>query len=150
MASSAISSVSVRTSGSRVESTYSTSVEAERRDEADRFVGGLLVLALQLVGRAEEVRVVLREAAHAREAVQRAAAFEAVDGAELGVAQRQIAVRAPFAAIDQDVPGAVHRFEPEALTLDFERPEHAVRVVFVRWPEISKSFSLTTCGVTTC
>ncbi len=103
--------------------------EAERGDQPDRLVGGLLELGLQLLGRAEEVRVVLREAAHAGEAVQRAAPLEAIDGAELREAQRQVAVRAPFAAVDQDVPRAVHRLEPEALPFDFDRPEQAVREV---------------------
>jgi hypothetical protein len=70
-------------------------LEAERGDQADRFVRRLLELVLQLLGRAEQVRVVLREAAHPVQAVQRAAAFEAVDGAELRIAQRQVAVRAP-------------------------------------------------------
>ena len=31
--------------------------------------------------------------------------------------------------IDQDVPGTVHRLEPEALALDLDRPEHPVREV---------------------
>ena len=51
-------------------------------------------LVLELVGAAEDVRVVLGEAAHAHEAVQHARALEAVDGAELGVAEGQLAVAA--------------------------------------------------------
>ena len=47
----------------------------------------------ELLGRAEDVRVVLREAAHAREAVQHAGALVPVHRAELEQPQRQLAVR---------------------------------------------------------
>ena len=62
--------------------------EAERAHQTERLVGGLFELALYLIGRAEEMRVVLREAAHARQTVQRSAAFEAIHGSEFGVADR--------------------------------------------------------------
>ena len=61
-------------------------LKTERTDEANRFVRGRFELALKLFGRAEEMRVVLREAANAREAVQRAAALVAIDGTEFGIA----------------------------------------------------------------
>ena len=51
-------------------------------------------LGVELVGAAEEVGVVLGEAAHPHQAVQHARALEAVDGAELRVAERQLAVAA--------------------------------------------------------
>src|SRR5665213_2394762 len=101
-------------------------IEIERAHQAQRFIERLLELALQLFGRAEEMRVVLREAARACEAVQRSAAFETVNGSELGVTDRQIAIRMPLALVDQDVARAIHRFEPEALTLDLDRSEHSV------------------------
>ena len=49
-------------------------------------------LALDLVLAAEDVRVVLREGAHAHQAVQRARRLVAVARAELGHAQRQVAI----------------------------------------------------------
>ena len=49
-------------------------------------------LVLDLLGRAEDVRVVLREHAHAQQAVQRAGQLVAVQDAGLGEAQRQLAV----------------------------------------------------------
>src|ERR1700677_1195886 len=104
-------------------------IEVEGLHHPQRLIERLLEFALQLFGRAEEMRVVLREAAHAREPVQRTAALEAIDRAELGVADRQIAVRVTLIFIDEDVPRAVHRLEAKALALDLDRPEHAVRKV---------------------
>ena len=49
-------------------------------------------LGLDLLFGAENVRVVLHEAAHAHQAVQRARGLVAVAGAELGEPQRQFAV----------------------------------------------------------
>ena len=50
--------------------------------------------ALDLVRRAEDVPVVLREGAHAHDAVQGAGGFVAVAETELAVAQRQLAIAA--------------------------------------------------------
>ena len=71
----------------------------------------------------------MREAAHSHHAVQDAAAFVAVDGAELGPTQRQLAVRPAAVLIDEDVAGAVHRLDPERLLLDLHRAVHHVAVV---------------------
>ena len=49
-------------------------------------------LGFDLLGRAEDVGVVLREAADAQQAVHGAGALVAVDVAELGVALREVAV----------------------------------------------------------
>ena len=49
-------------------------------------------LVERLVGRAEDVRVVLDEVAHAQQAVQRAGQLVAVQQPRLGVAHRQVAV----------------------------------------------------------
>ncbi len=124
IAFSAISSVGPRV-GARAQEILEAR-EAECVHEPQRLVDRLLELALQLLGRAEEVRVVLREAAHARETVERSAELEAVHRAELAVAQRQIAVRPPVVPVDEDVAGAIHRLEPEALALDLDRAEHRV------------------------
>jgi hypothetical protein len=53
--------------------------------------------------------------AHAHEAVQNAAAFEPVDGAEFGVAERQFPVGVEGGFVNQDVARAVHGFEEELL-----------------------------------
>ena len=57
------------------------------------------------------VRVVLREAAHAEQAVQHARALVAVDRAQLAQAHRQVAVAVLLVRVDQDVERAVHRLE---------------------------------------
>ena len=78
--------------------TMSYSVEAERRQHGGDEVQHAHDLGVELVRAAEEVRVVLGEAAHAHQAVQHARALEAVDGAELREAQRQLAVAAQLAS----------------------------------------------------
>jgi hypothetical protein len=62
-------------------------------------------LGKDLVLGAEDVAVVLREAAHAHEAVERARRLVAVAGAELAVAKRQVAVAAQPLVEDLDVAG---------------------------------------------
>jgi hypothetical protein len=57
------------------------------------------------------MRVVLGEAAHAHEAVERAMGLVAVAGAELGQPQRQVAVGFQALVEDLHVAGAVHRLE---------------------------------------
>ncbi len=74
--------------------------------EADR-------LALDLVLGAEDMGVVLREIAHAQDAVQRARRLEAVARAHLGHAQRQLAIAAEPDVEDLDVARTVHRLQRE-------------------------------------
>jgi hypothetical protein len=57
------------------------------------------------------MRVVLGEAAHAHQPVQRAMRLVAVAGAELGQPQRQVAVGFEPLVEDLHVAGAVHRLE---------------------------------------
>ena len=83
----------------------------------------------QLLAGAEDVRVVLGEAAHALHAVQHARALVAVDGAELGIADRQLAIAVLARLIDEDVPGAVHRLGAVGLAVDVHRRVHDVAVV---------------------
>ena len=71
-------------------------------------------LALHLLLGAEEVGVVLGEAADAGHAVELAGLFPAVDGAELGEAHGQIAVAVRLRGEDLDVVRAVHRLQQEA------------------------------------
>ncbi|MNS68507.1 hypothetical protein D3C72_1017910 [compost metagenome] len=86
-------------------------------DELGRLVDDLVFAA-------EDVGVVLGEAAHAHQAVQRTGRLIAVAGAELGHAQRQFAI-GPLALIeDLHVAGAVHRLQGKGLALHRLADEH--------------------------
>ena len=85
-------------------------------------------LRLQLVAAAEDVRVVLHEAPHARKPRQRAAELVAVKHAELGEAQRHLAVGAPLGAEHEAVTWTVHGLQRVLLLLHFEH-EHVLLVV---------------------
>ena len=71
-------------------------------------------LGLDLVLGAVDVGVVLGEGADAEQAVQDALALVAEDVAELGEAQRQLAVGVAGRAEDEAGAGAVHRLQREA------------------------------------
>ena len=71
-------------------------------------------LGLDLLGRDEQVGVVLGEAADAGHAGQLAGLLEAIDGAELGEPHRQVAVAARLRLVDLDVVRTVHRLEQVA------------------------------------
>src|SRR6266571_1261423 len=77
-----------------------------------------------LRGHAENVRVVLRESADAEQAVKHAAAFVAIDGAELGEAHGKITIAAQLRFIDEDVAGAVHGLELVVGLFDLDGAEH--------------------------
>ena len=79
---------------------------AEQFAEADR-------LGLDHVLAAEDVGIVLREVAHAHDAVQRARRLEAMARSHLGHAQRQLAIAAEALVEDLHVAGAVHRLQRE-------------------------------------
>ena len=66
-----------------------------------------------LLRRAENMRIVLREGAHPHEPVQRARGLIAMHLAELGEAQRQLAVAAQALLEHLDVTRAVHRLDRE-------------------------------------
>ncbi len=85
-------------------------------------------LVFDLFGRAEDVRVVLRESAHAQQAVHHAGALVAVDGAEFAQAHRQIAIAAHLVAIDQNVAGTVHGLELVFGVVQLHGLEHVVAV----------------------
>ena len=114
-------------------------VEAEGAQDVRGEVEHAQDLVLELVGAAEDVRVVLREAAHAHQAVQHARALEAVDGAELRPAIRQVAVAAQPRLVDRQVERAVHRLELVLDVLDLDRRVHVRPVeigVPARVPEV--------------
>ena len=74
-------------------------------------------LGLNLVLGAENMGIVLGEAAHPHQAVQRAGLLVAVTGAELGQPQRQVAVALQALVVDLDVARAVHRLDRERALL---------------------------------
>src|ERR1017187_396495 len=88
---------------------------AERgEDDLDEGEAAEELLRHLILG-AEEMRVVLSEAAHARQAAKLARLFPAVDRAEFGEADGKVAVRMGLRRIDLDVMGAVHRLQEEAV-----------------------------------
>ena len=99
----------------------------EEPDELRAFLGDLVLGA-------EDMRVVLGEAAHPHEAVQRAMRLVAVAGAELGKTQRQVAVALDALVEDLHVAGAVHGLERvhpllvRVLLVDL-RDEHVLAVL---------------------
>ena len=86
-----------------------------------------LDLVQDLIARAVDVGVVLRESPHPHHAVQDPRSLVAVHRSQLGVADRQLAVRAQPRLVDQGVARAVHRLDDVAGLLDLE----GVHVLFV-------------------
>jgi hypothetical protein len=82
----------------------------------------------QLRGQAEQVGVVLREAAHAEESVQSARSLVAVYRAQLGPAQGQVAVGLGAVLVEQAVEGAVHGLDLVLVALHLHGLEHVVAV----------------------
>ncbi len=102
-------------------------VEAVVAQDAEHELERAGQLGDDLLARAEDVRVVLGHAPHAREPVHHPRLLVAVHGAELEQAQRQLAVRAHPAAVDQDVERAVHRLEVVlGAAVELHRRVHAV------------------------
>ena len=86
-------------------------------------------LVLDLIRRAEDVRVVQVHPAHARQAAQLAGFLVAPHRAELGNAQRQLAIAVLLVLVDLDVVRAVHRPQDELLIARLHDREHRVLVV---------------------
>eukprot|EP00760_Papus_ankaliazontas_P030251 PhM_4_TR468/c1_g1_i2/m.80221 len=91
---------------------------------------GAADLGVHLLGRAEDVRVVLLEATHADQTGEGAADLVAVQHTEVSHAHRKLAVRAGAHVEHEAVPGAVHGLERELLLLD-RRVEEVVLVLVV-------------------
>ena len=81
-----------------------------------------------LLGHAENVRVILREAAHAQKAVKHAGALVAIHGAKLGEPHRKLAIAAQARFVNQDVPRAIHGLQLVVVFLDFHRAEHILAI----------------------
>src|SRR5579885_28716 len=115
-------------------------VEAEGSEHVNDKINAVADLLANLLRRAEQVRVVNGEAAHAHQPVERARKLRAIDRAHLGVALRQVAVRALLRAVDADVERAVHRLDAELHVFELHRREHRVAVrlvVAARDPEVA-------------
>ena len=116
--------------GTRRELHREIALEAEVRIGRQDQIVDLQALVGHLLLGAEHMRVVLREGAHAHQPVQRAGRLVAMHDAELGHAQRQLAIRAQPVLEDLDVAGAVHRLDGEdALVVGFlaaDWPEHVL------------------------
>ena len=88
---------------------------AEGREDGFDEGEAALDFLRDLVGRAEEVGIILSEAADAGHAVEFAGLFPAVNGAEFGESDGQVAVAVGLRVEDLDVVRAVHGLEHEAV-----------------------------------
>lgn len=86
--------------------------------------------ALKLLGRAQNMRIVLRELAHAQQPVQHAALFVAVHHAQFKIALGQIAVAVQLVAVNEHMRDAVHGLDAVGVFLDL-RKIHIFAVVVV-------------------
>ena len=103
-------------------------VEAKILHHRKREVHASFHFGFDLLRRAEDVRIVLGEAAHAEQAMQNATALVAINGAEFRQAHGQIAIAAQLRFVDQDVAGAIHGLQLVIGLLDLHQAEHAVLV----------------------
>mmetsp|Transcript_26265 Transcript_26265/g.66878 ORF Transcript_26265/g.66878 Transcript_26265/m.66878 type:complete len:389 (+) Transcript_26265:617-1783(+) len=87
-----------------------------------------LHLGHDLVGAAEDVRVVLREAAHAEQAVHGARPLVPVHRAQLSHADGQVAVRVVSLLVDAHMEGAVHGLDLVLLILNLHLVKHRLLV----------------------
>ena len=92
-------------------------VEAQRLEDIEHDIDHLHEFILELVGTAEDVRIVLREAPHARQPVQLAALLVTIHRAEFCETQRQVLVRARLPTVNLAVVRTVHRLEQELLAV---------------------------------
>ena len=119
----------IRFSGPQPERDFDVREPEGAVDEVEKLEEGE-DLGFDFLGRREDVGVVLRERAHARQARRHARQLVAVQPAEIGEAHRQVAVRPVLHLEDQVVAGAVHRLDAELPLLDV-REKHVLAVVRV-------------------
>ena len=113
---------------SQVESSASYSSKPKVGQRVDGELQAVDDFVFDLLRRAEDVGVVLGEAAHADQAVQHAGALVAVDRAQLAQPHRQVAVAALLVLVDQDVERAVHGLELVFGVVQLHAREHVLRV----------------------
>ena len=114
-------------------------LEPEEAVDVLQIVERAVELGVDLLPRAEDVGVVLRHVADAREPVQRAGELVAVQRRGLGVAQRQVAIAPQRAAEEQHVPRAVHRLDREASAPRRAGSRNMFSRNFSQWPEVIQS-----------
>ena len=102
--------------------------ETENSQDFLREVNATDHFGFDLVRRAKDVGVVLREPAHAQEPVHHARPFVPVDGAEFGQSHGQVPIAPQLVLVDQDVERAVHRLELVQRIVQFHGLEHVVLV----------------------
>src|SRR5215472_92849 len=103
-------------------------VEAEILHDREREIDAGFDFGFDLRRHAENMRVVLGEAAHAQQAMQHATAFVAIDSAKLGETNGQIPVAVQLGLVNQNVARAIHGLELVVGFFDFDGTEHAVFV----------------------
>src|SRR6266478_7660638 len=104
-------------------------VEAEIAIDRQQQLAAADRLGSYLVLGAEDVRIVLDEAAHPHQPVQGARRLVAVAAAEFGEPQRQFAIAAQPVAEDQDVARAIHRLDREYPLITALGDEHVLAKV---------------------
>src|SRR5262249_61598233 len=87
-------------------------LEAESLKDEVHQVEAALDLRFQLLRRAEDVSVVLREPARPHQPVRDARTLVAIDRAVFGQPNRQVAVRTLARSVNLNVERAIHRLEP--------------------------------------
>src|SRR5712692_501061 len=113
-------------------------VKAERLQNLVSEVNAVINLSANLPRRAEQMRIVNREPAHAHQAVQSARQFRAIDGAHFRVALRQVAIRSLLRFVYADVHRAIHRLKTELGFFELGRREHRVAVVLLMTTQLPK------------
>jgi hypothetical protein len=111
-------------------------VEPREEFENEAYCGG--DLAFEIFAPAEDVGVVLREAAHTKKTRQDAAPLVAIDRPELREPKRELTVGAGSRGEDLHVERAVHRLHEVALVVGLDWREHGIPVeieVPARLPE---------------
>ena len=103
--------------------------EPEGLQHEEREVQNLRDLRFQLFRNAEQMRIVLREAAHPHQAVEHPGALVPVHCPELGIAQRKVPVAAQPRLVDHNMEWTVHRFELIIHPLHLHGRKHVFPVV---------------------
>src|SRR5690348_14580405 len=103
-------------------------VESEILHHGKRKIHAGLDFTLDLIWPAEDMRVILREAADAQQSMKDSSALIAINRAEFGEAQRQFAVTAQVRLVNKNVPRAIHWLDLVIGLLDFDGAEHVVAV----------------------
>ena len=103
-------------------------LEAEILVDRHDHVVDLLTLVHDLVFGAEDMRVVLREGAHAHHAMHRARRLVAMHDAEFGDLHRQVAIGLQAVLEDLHMAGAVHRLQREDALVLGRGDEHVLAI----------------------